>query len=203
MAGIFVLTDLERRILDFIVHYAARNDKRTPTLREIGEAVSIRSRGTLHRYVQSLRRKGYLRKSGRGWRNIRLTRDYARRVTVLPVGGVVGDGRSIRPATGQEEVNFSDLLLGPDRYVLVVSGDSMEDAGIRDGDMVIVNSARTAESDDIVVALVDNGKATLKRLRTHGDRIELIPADRSLASMIYPAGRVRFQGVVIAQVRML
>lgn len=197
-----MLTELEKRILDFIVHYAARSNGRTPTLREIGEAVNIRSRGTLHRYVQSLRRKGCLRKSGRGWRNIRLTRDYARRMTTLPLGGVIGDGRPLRPATGQKEINFSDLLLGPDCYVLAVSGDSMEDAGIRDGDMVIVNGARTAENGDIVVALVDNGGASLKRLRTHGDRIELIPANPSLASMIYPSGRVHFQGVVIGQVRM-
>ena len=197
-----MLTALENRILDFIVRYAARNHGRTPTLREIGEMVHVRSRGTLHRYVQSLRRKGYLRKSGRGWRNIRLAAGYARRMTVLPLGGVIGEGRPLQTVAGREEINFSELLLGPDRYVLVVSGDSMEDAGIRDGDMVVVNASRTAENGDMVVALVDNGEATLKRLRKHGDRIELIPASPSLASMIYPVGRVHIQGVVIGQVRM-
>lgn len=196
-----MLTGLEGRILDFITRYAARNQTRTPTLREIGEALDIRSRGTLHRYVQSLRRKGFLRKSGRGWRNIRLAAGHTRRLTVLPLGGIVGGGGPVRPIAGRDEVNFSDLILGPERSVMVVSGDSMVEAGIRDGDMVVVNHGRTAGNGDIVVALVDGAEATLGRLKRHGDRVELIPANRSLASMVYPTGRVRIQGVVVGSVR--
>jgi repressor LexA len=98
-------------------------------------------------------------------------------------------------------VNFTELLLGPDRYVLEVSGDSMIEAGILDGDMVVIRHTDSADDGDIVVALIDGEEATLKRLRRHGDRIELIPANSALASMIYPADRVTIQGIVVGQLR--
>ena len=69
------------------------------------------------------------------------------------------------------------------------------------GDLVIVRQTSTADNGDIVVALIDNGEVTLKRLRKHGARVELIPANQNLASMIYPAERVQIQGVVVGQVR--
>jgi repressor LexA len=78
----------------------------------------------------------------------------------------------------------------------------MVDAGILDGDIVILRRADDADNGDIVWAVIDNEEATLKRLRKHGDRVELIPANRSLATMVYPAKRVRIQGVAVGQVRM-
>ena len=68
-------------------------------------------------------------------------------------------------------------------------------------DLVIVRETNVANDGDIVVALIDNGEATLKKLRKHGDRVELIPANQSMAPMIYPADRVHIQGVVVGQVR--
>jgi len=65
-----------------------------------------------------------------------------------------------------------------------------------------VRQADSADNGDIVVALIDNEEATLKRLRRHGDRIELIPSHSALASMIYPADRVRIQGIVVGQLRL-
>ena len=67
--------------------------------------------------------------------------------------------------------------------------------------MVIVRKTQTADNGDIVVALIDHGEATLKKLRKHGDRVELIPANQSMAPMIYPADRVHIQGIVVGQVR--
>ena len=93
------------------------------------------------------------------------------------------------------------MLLGENRYALEVKGDSMIEAGILNGDLVVVQQSETANNGDIVVALIDNGETTLKKLRKHGDRVELIPANQSMAPMIYPADRVHIQGIVVGQVR--
>jgi repressor LexA len=195
-----LLTRLEEKVLQFITHYIAQRGH-APTLAEIGKALEIRSKGTVHRYVESLIRKGQLHRDRRGWRGIRLTGENARRLTILPLAGRIAAGKPIEAIDDQQEINFSDLLLGPDRYALRIKGDSMIDAGILDGDLVIVRHTTIAEDGDIVVALIDGEEATLKRLRKHGARVELIPENRKHVSMIYPADRVRIQGVVIGQVR--
>ena len=195
-----MLTALEEKILQFITHYIARHGH-APTLAEIGKALSIRSKGTVHRYVESLVRKKHLHRTGRSWRGIRLTGENSRRLTILPLFGRIAAGRPIEAITDQKEINFSDLLLGPDRYALKVKGDSMIDAGIYDGDLIIVRHTESAANGDIVVALIDGEEVTLKRLKKHGARVELIPANRKLASMVYPVERVRIQGVVVGQVR--
>lgn len=196
-----MLTQLEEKILQFITHYIAQHGH-APTLAEIGAGLSIRSKGTVHRYVESLIDKGHLHRTGRSWRGIRLTGENTRRLTILPLAGRIAAGKPIEAVPDQKEINFSELLLGPDRYALQVRGDSMIDAGILDGDLVVVRHANTAENGDIVVALIDGEEATLKRLRKHGSRVELIPANRHLASMIYPAERVMIQGIVVGQVRL-
>ncbi len=195
------MTDLERKILTYISGYIAEHEK-SPTLSEIGSALSIQSRGTVHRYVQSLIKKGQLRRKGRGWRSIRLTARNERSLTILPLLGAIEEGKPLQAILEQAELNVSASLLGPDRFVLKVSGDSMTDAGIVDGDFLIVRKTDSAENDAIVVALIDDGEVTLKRIRKHGDRIELMPANKDRLSLIYPTERVHIQGVVIGQLRL-
>jgi repressor LexA len=196
-----MLTGLEEKVLRFITHYIAQNGH-APTLAEIGKALDIRSKGTVHRYVKSLIKKRQLHRDGRHWRSLRLTGEHSRRLTILPLAGRIAAGKPIEAIEDQKEINFSDLLLGPDRYALKVKGDSMIDAGILDGDLVIVKHTESANNGDIVVALVDGEEATLKRLRKHGSRVELMSANQQLASMIYPADRIKIQGVVVGQVRL-
>lgn len=195
-----MLTPLEQRLIKYISGYIAENN-RSPTLKQMGEALGIKSRGTLHRYVQSLITKRYLRRERRGWRTINLSRTLQQRMVVLPLQGRITDRKPIEKIGGQNQINFSDLLLGPDRYVLKVNGNSMIDAGILDEDLIIVRRTDKAKNGDIVVALIDNAEITLKRLRYHGDRIELMPDNPSLAPMIYPTSRVHIQGVVVGQCR--
>lgn len=195
-----MLTGLEEKILQCITRYITQNGH-APTLLEIGELLDIKSKGTVHRYVESLIDKGHLHRTGRSWRGLRLTGEQNRRLTILPFAGRIAAGRPIEAIPEQLEINFSEMLLGPGRYVLEVKGDSMIEAGILDGDLVVIRQAETADNGDIVVALIDNGEATLKKLRKHGDRVELIPANQSMAPMIYPADRVHVQGVVVGQVR--
>ena len=195
-----MLTPLEGRVLRFITQHIARHNH-APTLAEIGTALNVRSRGTVHRYVDSLVEKGYLRRKGRGWRSIRLSGKYNRRMTILPLEGRISDGKPLESIKDQKEINFSDMLMGPDRYALKVRGNSMAEDGILDGDIVLVRKTDSAENGDIVVALIDNNEAVLRRLRKHGNRVEFIPANRKLASMVYPGDRVQIQGIVIGQVR--
>jgi len=195
-----MLTKLEERLLKFITGFITSHGF-SPTLKQMSEALNIKSRGTLHRYVQSLVKKKALRRSGRGWRAVTLSNTLQRSLTILPLHGQIEAKKPIEKIAGQDEINFSETLLGPDRYVLKVVGDSMIAAGIFNDDLIIVQKTDTAKTGDIVVALIDNAEVTLKRLRHHGDRIELVPDNPTLAPMIYPTSRVYIQGVVVGQVR--
>ena len=94
------------------------------------------------------------------------------------------------------------MLLGTDRYVLKIDGDSMIDAGIHDGDYVIIKHAESAKTGDIVVALIDQSEATLKRLKKRKNGFELIPENASMQPMFYENERVQIQGVLFGQVRL-
>ncbi|HBH10231.1 MAG TPA: transcriptional repressor LexA [Gammaproteobacteria bacterium] len=196
-----MLTGLEEKILQCITRYITQNG-RSPTLDEIGQLLEIRSKGTIHRYVKSLIDKGHLQRSGRNWRGLRLAGEQNRRLTILPLAGRIAAGKPIEAISEQYEINFSEMLLGPGRYVLEVQGDSMIDAGILDGDLVIVRETQSADNGDIIVALIDNNEATLKRLRKKGNQVELIPDNQSMTPMIYSADRINIQGVVVGQARM-
>ena len=196
-----MLTGLEEKILQCITRYITQNG-RSPTLDEIGQLLEIRSKGTIHRYVKSLIDKGHLQRSGRNWRGLRLAGEQNRRLTILPLAGRIAAGKPIEGISEQYEINFSEMLLGPGRYVLEVQGDSMIDAGILDGDLVIVRETQSADNGDIIVALIDNNEATLKRLRKKGNQVELIPDNQSMTPMIYSADRINIQGVVVGQARM-
>ncbi len=196
-----MLTPLEHRMLRFIRAFIAGHGQ-GPTLVEIGAAVGINSKGTVHRYVQSLRDKGVLEHAERGWRGIRLADDPHHHPTILPLAGRIAAGHPIEAIAGQEEINLGEFFLGPGRYALEVKGDSMIEAGILEGDYVIIERRETADDGDIVVALVDDNEATLKRFkRLDKHRIELIPAHPSLLPLIYSAERVCIQGVLVGQLR--
>ena len=150
-----MLTHLEEKVLRFITRYISQHGH-APTLREIGEALTISSKGTIHRYVESLIEKGQLRRNKRGWRGIHLTGKNSRSLTILPLLGRIEAGKPIEPISTQPEINFSALLLGPDRFVLKVVGNTMIEAGILDGDLVVVRKTESASNSDIVVALIDD-----------------------------------------------
>ena len=196
-----MLTGLEEKILQCITRYITQNG-RSPTLNEIAQLLEIKSKGTIHRYVKSLIDKGHLQRSGRNWRGLHLAGKQNRRLTILPLAGRIAAGKPIEAISEQYEINFSEMLLGPGRYVLEVQGDSMIDAGILDGDLVIVRETQSANNGDIVVALIDNNEATLKRLKKKGKQVELIPDNQSMTPMVYSADRINIQGVVVGQARM-
>ncbi len=194
-----MLTQLEQRILDFIRRYLAEHGQ-GPTLSEIGSGVGIRSKGTVHRYVQALTQKGALEHTERGWRGIRLADEP--HSTSLPLAGRIAAGNPIEAISGQDRLNLSELFGGDNRYALQVKGDSMIDAGILDDDWVIIEHCETARDGDIVVALIDEQDATLKRFKrlANGD-ILLIPENTSMTPMQFAPRQVRIQGKLVGQLR--
>lgn len=195
-----MLSTRQQETLDVIRRYSLRHG-RPPLLREIAAALGIRSKGVVHRHLQALAREGLIRLHPGRHRGIGLTADVPA-FPSLPVLGRIAAGRPIEAIPDFEEINLADFFTGPDRFVLRVDGDSMIEAGILDGDMVVVERRDWARDQELVVALIDNEEATLKRLAHQRDgSVMLVPANRTMAPMIYSAERVRIQGVVVAQMR--
>jgi repressor LexA len=164
--------------------------------------MEIKSKGTVHRYVQALKQKGVLEQTERGWRGIRLADEPQPHSTTLRLVGRIAAGHPIEAIEDQDEINLHDMFVGDNRYALQVKGESMIGAGILDGDIVVIESRDSAQYGDIVVALIDEQEATLKRYRRYADgRIELAPENPDMKPMVYEPDRVRIQGILIGQIR--
>lgn len=195
-----MLTTQQKRVLDFIRAFIRRHGH-SPSLREIGEGIDIQSRGAVHRHVQTLIDRGMLKRTRSGWRTLELVETDETSLS-LPLLGKIAAGRPIEVISGHDEINIAEMLLGEERYVLQIEGDSMVDAGILDGDLVVIQHTDTANDGEIVVALIDDQEATLKRLfHLSGRRIKLVAENHKLSPLIYPADRVRIQGVLTGQLR--
>ena len=121
---------------------------------------------------------------------------------IIPLLGRIAAGQPIEAIEGRDELNLADFLMSSDRFALQVTGNSMIDAGILDGDTVIIRQQQTATNGDIVVALIDGIEATLKRLKKLPDgMILLMPENKFMEPKVYPAQRVQIQGVVVGQLR--
>jgi repressor LexA len=156
----------------------------------------------LHKHVRALVEAGLVEPLEGRQRGIRLVEQLGEDEDRLPLAGRIAAGRPI------EAVEFPDSLGVPTElrtrrpcYVLEVRGDSMIDDGILNGDWVVVEQREHARNGEIVVALVDDGEATLKRIEQRPDRVILHPANGRLRPMIYPPERVQIQGVVVGLMR--
>ncbi|MEJ2465880.1 MAG: transcriptional repressor LexA [Candidatus Thiodiazotropha sp.] len=195
-----MLTPTQDRTLAFIRRYLKRRGY-APSLIEIAEGIGITSKGTAHRHVQALADAGRIRLIPGRKRGIALVDDEEAAKSSLPLLGRIAAGRPIEAITGQERLDLRDLL-GPDRYALQVQGESMIGAGILDGDLVVIERCDTADDGAIVVALIDDEEATLKRLkRLKSGRIKLLAENPEVPPLTYAAKRVRIQGVLVCQMR--
>ena len=172
-----------------------------PTLEEIGESLGGITRVAVLDHLRALERKNAIRRRSREARAIEvLDRDYVP-VQGIPLAGTIAAGEPITELEVREEVRLEDLL-GADEssFLLRVRGDSMIDDHICDGDLVLVQSARSARDGETVVASVD-GDVTLKRLYRERDRIRLQPANPRLKPRTYPSAAVKIRGVVRGVIR--
>ena len=191
-----LLTNLEKKILQFIGDYLRKRPGESPTLAEIGDGCGIKSVGTVHRYVSSLKKKRYLKKGKTGWRTIKAPSE-------LPYRGRIVAGEPLEAIEQEETIDLMEKLVQPDCFLLDVKGDSMIEKGIFDGDMVIVRRSDIARDGDIVVALVDGIDASLKEFRRRSDgKIDLIPHNEDMEPMTFDAEQVIVQGVLRSVIRM-
>ncbi|MCK5262836.1 MAG: transcriptional repressor LexA [Gammaproteobacteria bacterium] len=197
-----ILTDNQRTVLNFIQRYIATRGV-SPKLQEIAEGIGISSRGVAHRYVQALVDAGFLSIDKGKHRGIRLLRENPHQPeNTLPLLGKIAAGKPIEAIPGEDEINLIDFF-GQNTFAVRVQGDSMIDSGIFDGDIAVIEFRETASDGDIVVALIDEEEATLKRFKStpQGRFIKLIPENKDMETMEYEASRVRIQGVLVGQLR--
>ena len=196
----------ERQLLEFITQFIQRYGY-APTLKEIGDALGMGSPATVHEHVDKLRIKGFLRKLDGTARGIEVVENYARaslgKSTIeLPVLGFIAAGAPLEPYTDPNfYMSVAPSMISGDKssYILQVKGTSMIEDGIMDGDFVVIQHQQDAKNGDIVVALLPNGFATLKRIYFEKDRIKLMPANSAMAPIF--ATHVKIQGRCVGLIR--
>ncbi|HJR97067.1 MAG TPA: transcriptional repressor LexA [Actinomycetota bacterium] len=204
MSDTTAVTQRQHRILEFIAE-TVRERGFPPTVREIGEAVGLTSSSSVHAQLANLERKGLLHKDPTKPRAMTLSEPRADAVTVPLVGRIAAGSPVLADENVEEHLALPASYAGDhDHFALNVVGDSMIEAGILDGDVVVVRSQDHARDGDIVAALLPGpaeDEATVKRLGHDGSRVMLIPENPGLSPFEMPDGRIL--GKVVAVLRKL
>ena len=201
------ISERQQQILDLILATVERRGY-PPSVREIGEAVGLSSPSTVHSHLSALVEHGHLRRDPSKPRAIEVVdparSDDLRRAPVrdVPLVGHIAAGSPILADEQIEEIfPLPTELVGNDPvFMLRVRGDSMIEAGIFDGDLVVVRRQPEANDGEIVAALIEDEEATVKRLKTEPGRVILLPENRSYAPMVFEDG-VQILGRVVAVLR--
>jgi repressor LexA len=166
---------------------------------------------TVHKHVNNLESKKLLRRDYNRSRSIDIlplpegipdrSRPVAASSFELPLVGRIAAGKPIEQVETPETISLTDFTRAKDVFVLQVTGESMQDEHIMNGDYVLVEKAATAREGEIVVALVNGSETTLKRIYHAGDQIRLQPSNASMQPIMVPADSVQVQGRVVAVLR--
>jgi len=195
------LTKKQKEILNFIVEYIKEHDY-APSFREIGEEFNLSSPATVHKHVEALRQKGMLKSGFNEARSLELTSKVWKlgKSVELPLLGLIQAGQPIEAVEDRQTISVPMDVVGTENsYVLQVQGDSMIEDGILSGDYVVIERNFYPKNGDVVVALLDNAYATLKRYYREKSRIRLQPANSSMKPIF--AQNPAIQGVVKAVIR--
>lgn len=199
-----VLYRKQREILEFISQYSQRHGF-SPTLKEIGESVNA-SIATIYEHIEVLIKKGVIKKEHGLSRSLEIIDEKIPKIASqglhLPIMGFIAAGFPLEPYTDPNAyfpISPAMIKSHKPHFILQVKGSSMIDDGIFEGDYVIVEHREDAKNGDMVVAILDNGLATLKRIFFETDRVCLRPSNTDM-SPIY-ATSVRIQGRVIGVIR--
>ncbi|MBE5744587.1 MAG: transcriptional repressor LexA [Clostridiales bacterium] len=188
------------RVMDYIRKFTEENGY-TPSVREIGKECGIKSTATVHSYIEKLQNKGYLNKTDNKKRAVTIGKGSGINVPLL---GVVTAGQPIFAYENYEDYYTFPVgeFRGDDLFMLRVQGTSMIDAGIMDGDKIIVRRQQTAENGEIVVAFVNEDEgATVKRFFIKNGKIVLHPENERLQDMIFEPEQVSILGKVVGLMR--
>ena len=204
--GMDEMTPRQQRIVEYI-RRTVRERGYPPTVREIGEAVGLTSSSSVHAQIANLQRKGFLRKDPTKPRAIEVAGGRPADSVTVPLVGRIAAGAPVLADENVEEVLALPSSFAGDQnhFALAVRGDSMVDAGILDGDIVVVRQEDSAEDGEIVAALLPGpaeDEATVKRLRHRGDQLVLVPENPNLEPFAFPP-EGRILGVVVSVLRKL
>lgn len=194
----------QKQILDFISQYIQKNGY-SPTLQQIADAIGVTSLATVHEHLNTMVKKKVIKKFEGAVRGIEIIDKKLGEIVKgveLPILGFIAAGLPIEPYLDPNATTYvaPGMLSGRKRaFVLQVKGESMIEDGILDGDFVVIEEQNDANNGDIVVALLENGLATLKRYFKEVSRIRLEPANAKM-SPIY-ATDVKVQGKVVGIIR--
>jgi repressor LexA len=205
------LTGKRKEILDFI---AAQLRERgyPPSVREIGEAVGLTSSSTVHTHLTTLQRQGYLRRDPTKPRAIEVRYEAMSGAAIerrparhIPLLGEVAAGVNVLAQENVEEVfpMPEDFTGDGQLFMLKVRGESMIEAGILDGDYVVVRQQENAEKGDVVVAGIPGEEATVKRYGRRGSKVVLTPANPTMEPMVFDQSDVDIYGKVVTVLRRL
>ena len=213
-----MLTAKQRELL-LLIDKRLKQDGISPSFDEMREALDLRSKSGVHRLISALEERGFIRRLPNRARALEIVKlpemqsaaviplrpaapAPANDTIDLPLHGRIAAGTPIEALQGTETFAVPAALLGPgEHYALEVSGDSMVDEGILDGDFALIHKVDTARDGEIVVALIDNEEATLKTFRREGSMIRLDPANRQYEPQRYDPRRVQIQGRLAGLIR--
>ncbi len=221
-----MLTSKQQELLSFI-HQRLEEGGVSPSFEEMKDALELRSKSGIHRLISALEERGFLRRlpnRARALEVVKMPEGIARirrepapvapiihhpavpiaanDVVEIPLHGRIAAGVPIEALEGQNMLSVPAALLGAgDHYALEVSGDSMIEAGILDGDFALIQRTDVAREGQIVVALIDDSEATLKYFRKDGPRVKLEPANAAYEPQVYDARQVRIQGKLAGLLR--
>ena len=214
-----MLTAMQRELLMFIDQRLGQTGI-SPSFDEMREALDLRSKSGVHRLISALEERGFIRRLPNRARALEVMKlpELRPNATVtqlrpaapapandtveLLLAGRIAAGTPIEALQGTETFPVPAALLGPgEHYALEVSGDSMVEEGILDGDFALIRRTETARDGEIVVALVNNEEATLKTFRREGNMIRLDPANRQYEPQRYRPEQVQIQGRLAGLIR--
>lgn len=217
-----MLTRKQHELICFINDRLAETGV-SPSFEEMKDALELKSKSGVHRLISALEERQFIRRLPNRARALEVMRmpeggslktaipkpsipiilpAAANDVIELPMHGRIAAGMPIEAMEGQSTLPVPAALLGPgEHFALEVSGDSMVEAGILDGDYALIRKTETARDGEIVVALIDDNEATLKYYRHDGPRIRLDPANALYEAQIYAANQVRIQGKLAGLLR--
>ncbi|MBU1165083.1 transcriptional repressor LexA [Patescibacteria group bacterium] len=196
------LSKKQKNILDYISQYIAEQGV-SPSYLEIGENFGLSSPATIHQHIQALKEKGYIKTNFNEKRSIELTKKVMKMENAisLPLAGLIAAGEPIEAVQDNETIGVPANLVTDiaNSYVLQVKGRSMIEEGILDGDYVVIERNPSPKNGDVVVALLDNAYATLKKFYREKNKIRLQPANSTMKPIYVKDPLI--QGIVKAVIR--